>query len=188
MNTQFSPRWLSRFARDKRGVSAVEFALVLPLMLTLYFGGNEVSQGIAASRKVTLVSRTVGDLVSQASSLTVTQLNDILNASATVISPFPSSNLRVTVSQIKIDAKKKQTIEWEQSYNGGVSDAGATPSVPDALITPNADTFLIWARAEYDYKPTIGYTISGDMALKDQIYMRPRAFDTRGITYPAPTS
>ena len=34
---------LTRLAGDERGVSAVEFALLLPVMLTLYLGGVEVS-------------------------------------------------------------------------------------------------------------------------------------------------
>ena len=38
---------LVRFARDRRGVSAVEFAMLLPLMLTLYLGTVEISQGVA---------------------------------------------------------------------------------------------------------------------------------------------
>ena len=36
-----------RLASDQRGVSAVEFAMLLPLMLSLYLGGVEVSQGVA---------------------------------------------------------------------------------------------------------------------------------------------
>jgi hypothetical protein len=34
-----------RFGRDRRGVSAVEFALLAPIMITLYFGCVEVSDG-----------------------------------------------------------------------------------------------------------------------------------------------
>ena len=56
---------LGRLAGDERGVSAVEFAMLLPLMLTLYLGAVEISQGIGADRKVTLTARTVADLVSQ---------------------------------------------------------------------------------------------------------------------------
>jgi Flp pilus assembly protein TadG len=48
-------------ARDTRGVSAVEFALLLPLMIALYLGAVELSQGIAADRKVTLTTRTIAD-------------------------------------------------------------------------------------------------------------------------------
>ena len=61
-----SLRWrLSGCAHDERGVSAVEFALLLPLMVTLYLGGVEVSQGLTIDRKVTLVARTVADLAAQ---------------------------------------------------------------------------------------------------------------------------
>ena len=48
---------LSRLARDRRGVSAVEFALVAPLMIGLYLGCVEISDGVAADRKVTLTAR-----------------------------------------------------------------------------------------------------------------------------------
>ena len=46
----------ARFARDQRGVSAVEFALVAPLMITLYLGCVEISQGVGVDRKVTLTA------------------------------------------------------------------------------------------------------------------------------------
>ena len=42
---------LRRLLRDKRGVSAVEFAMLLPLMVTLYLGGVEVSQAIASTAR-----------------------------------------------------------------------------------------------------------------------------------------
>jgi Flp pilus assembly protein TadG len=51
--------WLSaRFCRDQRGTSVVEFAMLLPAMVTLYLGTFEISQGVGAERKVTLTART----------------------------------------------------------------------------------------------------------------------------------
>ena len=50
-------RPVRRLLRDKRGISAVEFAMLLPLMVTLYLGGVEVSQAVAIDRKVTLIAR-----------------------------------------------------------------------------------------------------------------------------------
>ena len=50
---------------DKRGVAAVEFAMIVPLMLVLFFGTNEFSSGVAIDRKVTLMARTLSDLTSQ---------------------------------------------------------------------------------------------------------------------------
>jgi Flp pilus assembly protein TadG len=173
-------RWARRFTGDARGVSAVEFALILPLMMTLYLGGTEVSQAIAASRKVTLVSRTVADLASRFSGITATDMTNILNASAAVVSPFPSNKLKVTVTQIKIDANKTMTIDWTESYNGGTG-SGTTITVPDALKIAN--TWLIWTQAEYDYVPTLGYALTGEMKLKDQMYMRPRLSES--VKYPS---
>src|SRR3954466_4564161 len=97
------PRAVRRFVRDRKGVSAVEFALLLPLMLTLYIGGAEVSQAVSVSRKATLVARTVADLSSQTSGITAAKMTNILDASAAVVSPFDASRLTVTVSQVKID-------------------------------------------------------------------------------------
>ena len=165
-------RWMHRFSGDIKGVSAVEFALVLPLMMTLYLGGAEIAQGISASRKVTLVSRTVADLTSQSSSLTSGQMTEILDASASVVTPFKSEKLKVTVSQVKIDANKNATVDWSDTKNGTKRAVGSSAPLPDALKVAN--THLIWTEAEYTYSPAIGYVISGELNLKDQMYMRPR--------------
>ena len=66
--TRLSRRAVS-LRRDQRGVSAVEFAMLLPLMVTLYLGAVEISQGVAIHRKVTLTARTVADLASQVTSI-----------------------------------------------------------------------------------------------------------------------
>ena len=40
-----------RFARDRRGVSAVEFALLAPVMIGLYLGCVEISDGVAVTAR-----------------------------------------------------------------------------------------------------------------------------------------
>lgn len=174
-------RPLARLARDQRGVSAVEFAMLLPLMLTLYLGAVEISQGIGADRKVTLTSRTVADLASQASSLATSDMTNSLNAASAVMAPFSDSNLKVTVSQVKIDANSKATIDWSATKNGTARSKGSSVSLPTALVVANS--CLIWSEVQYTYKPTVGYVVTGTLTLKDQIYMRPRLSDC--VTYPS---
>jgi Flp pilus assembly protein TadG len=167
---------LRGFRRDEGGVSAVEFALLLPLMLTLYLGGVEVSQGVSIDRKVTLTARTVADLVAQVSSINTAGLNSALDASTTVLSPYPAAPAKITVSLITIDAQGVAKIGWSQSKNGTAHGAGSVVTVPEALRVPN--TSLVWGETSYTYKPAIGYVLSGSINLKDQIYMRPRLSDT----------
>jgi Flp pilus assembly protein TadG len=169
---EFYKQRLRGLAGDQRGVSAVEFAMLLPLMLTLYFGVVEVSQGIAAQRKVTMTARTVADLVSQASSVTDGYKNNTMDAAVAVMAPFPDSKLKVTVSSITIDANGAATVAWSDTKNGTVRSKGSTVTLLPALAIPN--TSLIWSEVEYDYTPTLGYVVSGTLTLKDKLYMRPR--------------
>src|SRR5487761_1233206 len=99
--------FIEHMRADKRGVAAVEFALILPLMLFIYLGASEVTQGLMASRKATLVARTLADLVSQQQSgvnLADTDLQEVFGAAATIMSPFAVTGtpapLQATISSI----------------------------------------------------------------------------------------
>jgi hypothetical protein len=80
------------------------------------------------------------------------------------------------VSQVKIDAQGNAKIEWSDAKNTTARAVNQVVTVPTALKIPN--TWLIWGEVQYDYKPTIGYVITGTLSLKDQIYMRPRLSDS----------
>jgi Flp pilus assembly protein TadG len=167
---------LCRFHQDRRGVSAVEFAMLLPLMITLYIGGVEVSSAIAVDRKVTLVARTLGDLVAQSTSVNATDMTNILNAASSVVQPYSSSLIQVKVSRVDVDANGVAKVVWSKAQNASARPAQSTVTLPAALNT--ASTSVIWAESQYTYTPTIGYVITGALTLHDQIYMRPRLSDT----------
>jgi Flp pilus assembly protein TadG len=160
---------MMRFVRDRRGVSAVEFALVAPLMIALYFGCVEISDGVAVDRKVSLTSATLANLVAQSTSLTTTDMNNILDASTAIIQPYSSSNLKMSVYCLSIDANKNVTTKWTATRNGGT---GMAVSVPTDLKV--ASTQLVLAQVSYAYKPIVGYTITGTLTLSDQMFMMPR--------------
>jgi len=170
---------LARAGRDQRGIAAVEFAMLLPFMLTLYIGAVEVSQMVAADRKVTLAARTVADLAAQATTINATDMANILTAATAVMAPFPDAKVKVVLSQVKIDAEGKATIAWSQHYHSAAHAVNQTVAVPAALKVPN--TFLIWGEAEFEYMPLVGgaptdlfWKFTGSKTLTDKIYMRPR--------------
>ena len=163
---------IRRFSGDQRAVSAVEFSILLPLMITLYLGGVEVSQAVSADRKNMMVAHTIGDLVSQVSTVSNADMTNILNAGSAVAYPFPASNLTITVSSVTIDATGKATVAWSDTLNGTKRTGVVTSLIPAALRTPN--TSVIWAEAYYVYRPTIGWVITGSLTLSDKVYLRPR--------------
>jgi Flp pilus assembly protein TadG len=170
---------IARARRDERGVAAVEFAMLLPLMLTLYIGAVEVSQMVAADRKVTLAARTVADLAAQATTINTTDMDNILKAASAVMYPFPDAKVKMVLSQVKIDGEGKATIAWSKHYHSAARPVNQEVTIPTALKTPN--TYLIWGEAEFEYLPIIGgaptdmfWKFTGAKTLTDNIFMRPR--------------
>jgi Flp pilus assembly protein TadG len=163
------PQVFRRLARDRRGVSAVEFALLAPMMIGLYLGCVEVSDGVSADRKVTLIASALANLTAQVSTISSADMTNILDASTAIVSPYSAANLKMTVSCLNIDADRNVTVRWTAMRNGGV-DGGVT--VPPALAVANSQ--LIFARVSYDYTPAVGYTITGTLTLSDRMYMMPR--------------
>jgi len=159
-----------RLIRDTRGVSAVEFALIAPLMVSLYLGCVEISDGVSAQRKVTLIASTVANLTAQSTTLSTTDVSNILDASTAIIYPYSSSTLKMTVSCIAIDANKNATVKWSVTRNGTALSGSVT--LPTALQVAN--TQLVYSQASYGYQPAVGYTITGTLTLSEQMYMMPR--------------
>ena len=163
---------IGRFGRDRRGNAAVEFAVVVPLMLTLFFGTVEFSSGVAASRKVTLIARTMSDLVSQSSSVTSTDLTNFRTTGDAVMYPFPLTDLKTRVSQIYVDpATLTAKVKW--SKGSAPRGIGTTVSIPTALQI--GGTYLIYSEVNYKYVPAVGYVMAKTgITLSDFTFTRPR--------------
>ena len=154
-------RQISALRRDRKGVSAVEFAMVLPLMITLYIGAVEISQGVAIQRKVTLATRTVADLASQATSINNTDASNLAKAAQAIVSPFPDGPLKGSVSAVNIDANGIARVAWSDPIGTAARRRrpNSTVTLPPALVIPNSQ--LIWSELKYNYKPDFGYTVVG---------------------------
>ncbi len=157
-------------ASDQRGISAIEFSLLMPLMMVMYFGSIEVTDAISADRQVTLVASTVADITTEYTSVAASDVTNILNAASTVFYPF--SNAQVVLSSVVIDANGNAYVDWSATQNGTQRSGNVTSMVPTALRVPN--TSLIWGEATYVYQPMLGYVITGSFNLYNQIFMRPR--------------
>ncbi len=162
--------WMTRLARDKRGVSAVEFALIAPVLIGLYFGTAEVANGVGADRKVSLIAAALANLSAQATSISTSDMGNILDASGAIITPYDATKLKMTVTCISISATKVASVKWSVTRNGTANSGNIT--IPTALAV--ASTTLIFAQASYAYTPTVGQTITGTLTLSDQMYMSPR--------------
>ena len=161
-----------RFGADRSGVSAVEFALLLPIMLLLYFGAVELGDALTIKRKVTNVTSALTDLVTQSKKVTNKDMQNIFNAARAIMSPYDDNKLEIKISGIQIDSNGKATVAWSDALNDTPLAKGAEVTVPADVSAD--DSFLVTTEVHYDYAPTIGYVMTGSFDLSDQYYLRPR--------------
>lgn len=189
MNAVTLSKRLRELRGDRRGMAAVEFAMVLPFMLTLYIGGVELGDGMAILVKVTDTTHIVADLTTQNTCVTsgaTGSLAGILGASSQTIAPYSSSNLTVTVSEVSTNAAGAATVTWSERLTGGAIGAGRTAgqtiTLPSSLAG-QANISLILGEVSYAYTPQLGYTITGTVNLSDSYYLFPR--NSNSVTYSA---
>jgi Flp pilus assembly protein TadG len=197
-----------RLFRDSSGIAATEFAFIVPLMLVLFFGIVEFSSGVAVDRKVTLTSRTLSDLTSQALASTpnaayggVTD-NDLQNnftASIEIIKPYSVVPMTAQISEVYVDSSRNATIQWSRGATIGSDTAtqatlaASTHNPGDIIATvPSqlliAQTYLIMSEVSYLYTPLgIGYVMKSNLTLRDTSYSRPRRVTCLVYTTPNPT-
>ena len=75
--------------KDRRGIAATEFAIVVPIMLVMFFGTVEFSSAVAVDRKVTLVAQTLSDLTAQSTTVGDSDMTNFFAASTAILTPFP---------------------------------------------------------------------------------------------------
>jgi Flp pilus assembly protein TadG len=188
---------IKRFRQEQSGVAIIEFALILPIMVGLYFMLNETTNGMRAARKVTMVARVMADLSSRPVDISDAYRNDIFDAAKPILAPYDTSLAGYRISSIRFDGAANGFVDWSEVKGSGfaahvrctpaqASTPPKTPiSVPAGLRVAN--TSVILAEVKFKYKPIIGVTITGTIDLNDQLYMRPRSgeFVTRNGATPA---
>ena len=162
----------TEMAADCRGIAATEFAVIVPIMLVMFFGTVEFSSGVAVDRKVTLMARTLSDLTSQSTSVADTDMTNFFAASGAIMTPYSSTPTKATISELYVDPSTlKARVQWSKGTSPRA--VSSTVTIPSQLAV--AGTYLIFSEVSYLYVPTVGYVMAkAGINLSDVAYTRPR--------------
>jgi Flp pilus assembly protein TadG len=135
---------LGRLFRANDGAALVEFAMVLPVLLTMFMGTYVISDSISCYRKVTVTARTLADLVgrnvSPSSTPTSAALATYINSAALVLTPYNSTSATLEIDQLRVCDATHAYVVWSQAQTGTTTatpalTAGTVVSIPANLIT-----------------------------------------------------
>lgn len=180
-----SPSLASRLLRDRTGVAAVEFALILPLLLILLIGMAETTSALSFKRKLSQTAFSVADLVSQSSSVSSSDITDLMTAADAIMEPFSSDGMTVVIASVTFDAKSKPTVDWSVNQDGGTPwSKGSTPPVTIPAGVTKASTTIIIGRAEAAYTLMFGNMLqnifprAANISMSDTYFLLPRLSDS----------
>ncbi|MER8748769.1 pilus assembly protein [Mesorhizobium sp. M1050] len=181
-------RKASRFWSDRRGIAAVEFALIMPILLIMYFLTMEASQAIETSKKVSRIGSMVADLVTQQTSVLKADIDGIMKIGSVTLQPYNRSNPSITITAIQVSADgTRALVVWSRKLVAGVAGPGAAATTETTVPAPLmvANTFLIRAESNLGYIPVIAWTASdqqklgltsafSNITMGETYYLRPR--------------
>ena len=185
------------FRKSNNGAAAVEFALLLPVMITMFFGVVETTMALLCRADVSVMASTAGDLISQEKAATNTDLANIYSAAGTILYPYynpsvtGSAKPTIRITSVIYDTVSKSTtagkVDWTCTQTGSGTLAptsrtvGSTVTLPQALMTTNGSVVI--AEVAYSYASPTTKVITGAINMTNNFYLKPRR--VAQITAPA---
>lgn len=159
------------FLRDRRGAAAVEFALIIPTIMLLYYGMVEGTQAMLAKRRAGYLTTAVGDLVTQKAQVSTQEVLNIFDASTAVLKPFPTEDLSIRVTSIQMDANGVPSQVWT-IVDGEVPTVTLPSDIDPQLLVPNGA--IVRAETIYKFKTPFQRMLPGEFTFRHKMDVRPR--------------
>jgi Flp pilus assembly protein TadG len=173
--------------RSDSGIAAVEFSLILPVLVLLWIGGVEVTEALSVDRRVNNLASSIGDLVARSKTITAADMTAIFNIGPKAMYPScdiagkptcASRGLGMRVTAVNINGTGTGSVGWSAAsgsvtkYTAVANNSQMNTLVPATLRVPNSQ--VIMSEVYYNYTPAVGYMITGTKALSDRMYFVPR--------------
>ncbi|HVY84613.1 MAG TPA: TadE/TadG family type IV pilus assembly protein [Caulobacterales bacterium] len=166
---------LRRFARETRGLAAVEFALIAPMMVFLLFGAVELIDALDVDQRVQNAASSLADVVSRDTEVSNTELNGLWSALDILMYPDSSSSMSACITSISIDSSGTAHTQWHEQHNGFGTCPSNSVSLSSSMLQPNSS--LIVAETHYNYTPRLNFVFNGAFQMSHVVYRRSRIVD-----------
>lgn len=154
---------IERFARERSGASAIEFAFLAPILIAIYVSSFEITTGYSVSQKALKAAGSIADIVTRQDSVDKAFLSEMIDAAESTIAPSPALGLKLKITGITIDSSDNAKVLWSWNESGGAPYAkGTAVDVPADMKRPGS--FLV--RSELSVQHTMLLFFGGAASLE----------------------
>ena len=174
----------------KRGIAAIEFAFVAPIMIIFYFGMSEIALAITADRQISHTASVVGDLTTQVASVNQNEMESIMTAALMVIGAEADDRADVSIElnsyELNADGSTIDRIGYAR-MGPAISAGGPATFDPNSISDMiSATSGAVVARVNFKYVPVTAKFVE-TVTLSETFVLKPRrsisvSFDETGNT------
>ncbi len=161
------------------GIAAVEFAMLLPVLVIIFFGLVETSNAMTVNRKVAISANTLADLAAQSEKLYEADLDDLFEGVMTIVEPNDPTGMELRLVSVVLDGDGDPIVHWSRDRTGSEPyTAGADYASLDDNTVLSTHGSLIVVEMVYTYTP----------GLTSHFIKSPITFERESIRWPRLTS
>jgi Flp pilus assembly protein TadG len=163
-------------ADDRSGVAAIEFALTLPLLLTLFLGQFEIVSAVRANLKVQSAAQTLANLITDQAVITASQVADYCAGAQLVLAPLPTTSLQAAVASVT-ESAQGTAVDWQDGSCGGAGALGNAVALAASTVSAVGDSAIV-VQASYVYTSPVGFILPSPITMTQIALSRPRSNST----------
>ncbi|MFK0166341.1 TadE/TadG family type IV pilus assembly protein [Rhizobium sp. NPDC090279] len=173
---------LRRLMKDRAGVSGVEFALVLPLLLLLLAASVDLGHALTVSRKIDEIASTTGDVISQQGTWTKSNVAGLLSGMSFILQPYDTTALRITVAVEDVPTNGNATVNWSAAFNTSAPGSGSASAIAVPAKIQEAGVQVVLTRVQYTFTTPLSaflgsFTGISGYSFDRYFFNRPRTAD-----------
>ena len=159
-----------RYRNEDNGIAAIEFALILPVMLLLMMGLYDLGNALIVNQKMTAAAHMIGDLISRETEVDTATMNDIIGGGRLAIAPYDDIPFGYDITSVEFDADENPEVLWRVADNMTSNSVNINST---AGLSPEGEGVVIVTVA-YEYAPMFAEAVLGTIEMRETSFLRGR--------------
>lgn len=168
-------RSLRRFGRERQGLAALEFAILLPMMIFLLFGSVDLLDMLDTNRRVENAAASLADVVARDTEISNAEVAGLWAALNVLMFPDTGAAVDARVTSVTVVSATQARVVWSEGHGMAALVANATVALPAGMMT--VGTSVIMTESELEYGAPLGILLPGTTTLRHTVYRRSRLVD-----------
>lgn len=168
---------LRQFGGDRKGIAAIEFAIIAPLlMVPLLLGSVDLIDALSANKRAQNAASSLADVVARDTAVSDAEVEGLWAALDVLMFPDNGASMQLRITSVRVVSATSATVVWSEGH-------GMTALTPGSPVTGlatgmmQAGTSIIMAESVYPYDAPLGFLYAGQINMRHEAYRRSRLVD-----------